>query len=615
MKRTLIGTFAIIATLTARAVEVSSVDALTNALANATAGTEIVLSQEGSPYDLSSVCMSRAGHLIANVRITLRGVTGDPADVVLQGSTNRILYLAALGNSISNITFRGGTCTNNVANYSDAPLEYKRGGAICFSQYHDTSIVSNCVFEGNSATEGGAVGHNYNMNSGATMWGGSCYDCVFTNNVAGGGGAAYNIYEMGKCKFFDNRLVSGIGGSARGAAVCQAHSLEDCDFAENGTTSQAYGVVYNIGTPAAGGQTIRSCRFRNNVAVNYGAAIGADSSNGGGATLVSGCLFESNRVVSVNANGNANGGGGALYNMSNVTNCTFIGNSAAFGGAAYNSTVHDSSFIGNCLSPVTHDWSNGGAALNNSTAYGCTFTGNIAQYGAVAGSSALVGCVISNNDTYVRNQQGRLTINCSLDSCRIMNVMVDGGVIFAANAYVTNTLVTACTNVFLVGHNDGKNVSMVNCTVVSNSFYNFASGYANTGNMNVLNSLFFGNYKDFNNWSNATNCLRSISNSVFSASSIQYVPAAALEEGAGNLNYYGMAFNPRFVGGEVDAENPYALSLKSPCVKTYHGRVQDWMSTANDIRGEGFPRLRDGIVDIGCYQCWLRHPGFMLMIR
>jgi len=252
--------------------------------------------------------------------------------------------------------------------------------------------------------------------------------------------------------------------------------------------------------------------------------------------------------------------------------------------------------------------------MNDCKAYGCTFAENIAQVGAVASKSKLVGCVISNNDTSVHNQLGWITLRCSFDSCRVMDV-TDGGVIFAETAHVTNTLVAACTNVYLVGHNVDKEVSMVNCTVVSNNFTNFATFFDNTGNMHIVNSLFFENYRDFNNSCNSTNCLRSISNSVFSAASDRYVPAAALEEGSGNFNYYGKTFDPKFVGAEVDSENPFALSLRSPCVTTCHGQVQEWMTTANDIRGEGFPRLRDGVVDIGCYQCWQKSLGFMLMFR
>jgi hypothetical protein len=158
---------------------------------------------------------------------------------------------------------------------------------------------------------------------------------------------------------------------------------------------------------------------------------------------------------------------------------------------------------------------------------------------------------------------------------------------------------------------------------VSNNFTSFTTGYNNTGDAHVLNTLFFGNTTDnttnggtnYDIGQNAINSLKSISNSVFSVSSASYVPADALDAGAGNVRYTPGEFNPRFVGIEASPEDPYALTLKSPCVRDYHGQVQEWMATATDIRGEGFPRLRDGRVDIGCYQCWLCPLGMSMIIR
>lgn len=54
--------------------------------------------------------------------------------------------------------------------------------------------------------------------------------------------------------------------------------------------------------------------------------------------------------------------------------------------------------------------------------------------------------------------------------------------------------------------------------------------------------------------------------------------------------------------------------VRFPAVKKA-GAVADWMATATDIRGEGYPRLRDGKVNIGCYQCWLDPLGMVLLLR
>ena len=41
--------------------------------------------------------------------------------------------------------------------------------------------------------------------------------------------------------------------------------------------------------------------------------------------------------------------------------------------------------------------------------------------------------------------------------------------------------------------------------------------------------------------------------------------------------------------------------------------VRDWMASAIDLAKT--PRLRDGKVDIGAYQCWLDPVGFILKIQ
>ena len=45
----------------------------------------------------------------------------------------------------------------------------------------------------------------------------------------------------------------------------------------------------------------------------------------------------------------------------------------------------------------------------------------------------------------------------------------------------------------------------------------------------------------------------------------------------------------------------------------------DWMCGAYDVRGDvedgKYLRLRNGKVDIGCYQCWLDPVGSLLLLR
>ncbi len=68
---------------------------------------------------------------------------------------------------------------------------------------------------------------------------------------------------------------------------------------------------------------------------------------------------------------------------------------------------------------------------------------------------------------------------------------------------------------------------------------------------------------------------------------------------------------PCFVKGE--GRDYYALKHSSPA--RGKGLVMDWMTDATDIRqDEAYPRLRDGKVDIGCYQCWLDAIGLKFRI-
>ena len=66
---------------------VHSVTELTNVLANVKANDEVVIA-EGT-YNLAGMKMHAVGHLYVTNTITLRGGTGNPADVVLQPSRLR----------------------------------------------------------------------------------------------------------------------------------------------------------------------------------------------------------------------------------------------------------------------------------------------------------------------------------------------------------------------------------------------------------------------------------------------------------------------------------------------------------------------------------------------
>ena len=153
---------------------------------------------------------------------------------------------------------------------------------------------------------------------------------------------------------------------------------------------------------------------------------------------------------------------------------------------------------------------------------------------------------------------------------------------------------------------------MVNCTIVSNS-YTFAESCTTANMLDIKNCFFYGNKiggATIDIDGSTSSFVASIKNCILSVADTGYIPDYDMSD---NLNIYGTTFNPGFVGA-ADPVNPFALSRRSPAVAKA-GLVEDWMATTTDIRGEGFPRLRDGKVNIGCYQCWEFIPGLRIIFR
>lgn len=101
---------------------------------------------------------------------------------------------------------RGGfTATNCVFNNNKGT----KGGAVYTYNYYSSSFT-NCTFTNNSADYGGAI-YTEQPTSGRSSWGGaSLTDCVVTNNTASSGGGGYGqITFHGKCIVKDNTTTSG----------------------------------------------------------------------------------------------------------------------------------------------------------------------------------------------------------------------------------------------------------------------------------------------------------------------------------------------------------------------------------------------------------------------
>ena len=140
---------AVVSFLDRGTVIVNSVPELIEAIQDARPDDIIVIGTNGSPYNLSGVeSMHRTGHLYIDKRIKIRGQGGRPSDVVLKGSTNRIMYLRAQGIKIANLTFEQGNCSGyyKPADIKESPSDYRKGGAICCGLATNEVEVINCNF-------------------------------------------------------------------------------------------------------------------------------------------------------------------------------------------------------------------------------------------------------------------------------------------------------------------------------------------------------------------------------------------------------------------------------------------------------------------------------------
>ena len=545
----------------ALAVPVNDVAGLQNAIRGASAGSEIFIA--AGTYDLSTEpCMSRAGHLYATVRIALRGATGNPEDVVLVGTTNRILYLAASGNTISGLTFKGGKSTSNPKVTSGAePYDQHDGGAILLRADKDESTITNCVFVGNQARFGGAIANYYAASTSKLRYGGNVIDCTFTNNVATTiGGAAFNVGLIRNCTFEDNQCVQ------NGGAVYQVHHMSECTFAGNRTTGTSDGcgggALYQAGTVLGDNLTVRNCSFSGNESATVG---------------------------------------GACFNVHDIAGCSFARNEAVSGGAVYDCDVKSSAFSGNTAT------SQGGAAYNCLLVC-CTNGANTcgSAYGSELRDCNAVRCVFNS----VGKKDASAFYSCTFDSCRILSA--ENCNLFGAGVCMTNSLISGCGRKCYLFHGCTKRTELINCTIVANDFADIKYGGTVACVADFVNCYFYGNRMysgdyDFNG-SHVDDVVRSANCCILSKSDEVDV------SGEDNLYYSVATFNPGFVGATKNPEDPYALRLTSPA-HSKHGLTSDWMASATDIRGDGYARLRDGFVDIGCYQCWIDPIGFVVRVR
>jgi hypothetical protein len=450
---------------------------------------------------------------------------------------------------------------------------------------------------GNSYTVGGGTAGS-GQGGGLYVSGGSltiATSTIASNQGTGGyggasqGGALYNIGTL----TVSNTTLSGNsapGNFGYGGGIYNGGTLTVSNTTLSGNSAPGYfgygGGIYNSGTLTVSNSTLSG-----------NSSSGYNFLSGGGGIYNSGTLTVSNSTLS----GNTAYSGGGISNASGgltVSNSTLSGNTALYGGGIYNNSSYGTLTISNsALSGNAADRGAGGGIFNNS--YGTLTISN----STLSGNSASGGGGIYNG--------GTLTVSNSTLSSNTAGASGGGGIENQGTLTVSNSTLSSNSAYYYSGGiftwNSTNPVTLTNVTVTANRA-NIGGGSdhggglsASSGSPVLHNTLIAGNFNG------ATGTTR---DDVYGALN----PGGdynLIGDGTGmtglsngvNGNLVGSATNPidALLGPLADNGGPtltHALLSGSPAIDAGNNAyATDW-----DQRGEGFPRIVNGVIDIGAFE-------------
>ena len=633
------------------------------------ASNTVILAPSSEPYDVSGCAMlcndaDKAKYLwstshIAISKLTLRGGGQTARDTVICGNgTQRILY--AWQGKIQNLTISNG-CSKATDSASGGGIMARNASTQC------SNVVVVCCRSGSS---GGGAGGIVNA---------VCDYCEVSDCSSGlyGGGVAFNTFRHGRLlrnhagTYGGGAFGSNISDSlvawnladrnGGGLAYNAAATVDRCTIVSNlvGDVGEAnqYGVGGGIWVSGSPIVTVSDSLIACNEAPQRG--------GGARGTVLRRCVVSNNVVRGTSTYTTRAYGGGCdeckaydsqiLFNLVTSDYCGTASGGGMFYGSASNCVIR-----GNAVAMCHPSTKVGGGGAN--TAFtNCVIVDNFANVGGAMNDGNASFCHISNNVTATGTHTLRVTR--FLDDCEIYNAVIDspgvmrrtsmrgygngwtldkGANIYtngtftvdeSANIYLlANTQVTAtyATNCLFVGNKCKGLVSrpanaypvtpFVNCTIADNRFDWMTVGFAPKNGITMAE--FVNCIITCNSNRAATAALDFAVNdgSVTNVSFANCMIGSHRSSSWKPLHESGTITNdvPKFDRSNV--AHPYSLKLSSPAVAK--GLVQPWMADAYDIRGaidDGgkyrYLRLRDGKVDIGCYQCWLDPVGTTLMFR
>jgi hypothetical protein len=535
------------------------------------------------------------------------------------------------------LVIRGGLAQDDGSDGAMAGTTDALGGGILNNGGNitlDQVVITNNVARGGDVAVLTAPGHNasgggiYSTGGALTIAGAT----IANNQALGGHGGDDNGFW----------IYAGDGGSAAGAGL----------YATGGSLDISDSVIAT--NQAIGGRGGDGSHSNSSGTGNGG---GGGLGQGGGLYVNGSSLTVATSTIASNQGTGGSGGlygngnygqGGGLYNsgMLTVNNSTLSGNSASGldlygggGGGIYNSsgtlTVTDTTLAGNSATTSAgggiHDGASGRLTVSNSTLFGnsATAAGGIyndatltVSNSTLFGNSAYYGGGIFNY--YYGTYYGTLTVsNSSLSGNSA--VFYGGGIYNDATLSVSNSTLSGNSAGFDAGgiytYSTGT-VTLTNVTLTasrantSGSSYHGGGLFVAFGSPVLHNTLIAGNFRgatgttdddvaggldpsgDYNLIGDGTG-MTGLSNGV-------------------NGNLVGSAAVPidPLLGPLQDNGGPtmtHALLIGSPAIDAGNNAyATDW-----DQRGEGFPRIVNGIIDIGAfeYQDGGRGPGRTLPPR
>ena len=493
-------------------------------------------------------------------------------------------------------------CLQHVGNHFDSTFvangtEATAVGVIIYIDSGSMQL-SNCVLRANSKKA-------------LCGYGGTYIDCLFEDNASAPFAAHANFAPtMRNCIF------------RRNTGLCAGNPklVDGCLFEDNDSGSPV-SVEYLKGGFES---RIVNSTFRRNNAGTYknGGAIWCSHCYGNetyfGTCFISNCVFECNVATS-----GGNNVGGAIYNG---------GEKATEQGKFPTATMPcDYTKVYDCTFTSNISVSCGG--VYGVTAVRCKFEGNRK---ATPGSAWVASDAWKSKLTDCDMDGGGIT-DCFLDRCRIHDVSSSysgGQNIFQDYIRATNTLVESCSASAIYGvlatvslpgtwsySNRRMDAEFVNCTFVTNSANTFSipsSAIDATNGVMFANCLFYGN----RNSSYATDLSAVAENNntcywdkvSFTRCCYKQVNASGIPQYATNpppAEDFFQCIDPKFVKDSVPDAPYWSLTTRSPLL----GKGDPLGFTTGDIDLAGRLRIRDGKIDIGCYQCWLNPPGFILVVK